>query len=486
MRRALAVLFILFLPALSNAQLTVEEARIYRDGATVIMKGVSVLHRGENMVGFIPSDIDRSTLQVATNCDSAYITGIDLKKANRTDIYKDKERELERLKTQEMLLEDKVSFYEKLIDSLAKAYQNSRRLNYLPYEKRFKELYNVKLSLKQKLNMVRTKIRKLEEKLKKLSTKLAIYLESSGEDECEITVGFQTKKARWKPSYILTYNNNRVTLELRAIVSQSTKDRWENVSVTLSSTPPTRFLYLPELSPWFVRSMERMFALKKSLPARAAPTATAPEIEARRGRLGFYYVIPNEITLEPGREKVVVLKRFSWDGVKIRRVCYPTKQDSVFASLVLSLPNFPMPPGSIKIFVENTYMGTTSTKEVVKGKRLVIPLGADEDLQVKSVADKRLEETWSGKNRLVITRKIEILNLKDKEVEVEVVEPLPVSKDEKVKVSIDRKNMNPEPEKIDENGLATWILKIPPGKEAKVTYTFAIEFPKKSVINLIY
>ena len=483
------IALLLFLVAinvtLARADLKVEEVQLYHKGATVIAKGVVYVHPGRNFIGFIPADAERESVRVASNCDAASITGMDLTDPEDTAEYKRLKDKLRILDAKLSRLKDQEAFYKRLIDALADSYRNNRYLNYLPYEKKYQELENRMLAVRQKKNQLIKEVKDTKEKLKKLESKRALYLWATGEDQCEVTVSYETDRAGWTPEYTAVFEKGTLTLTLRAVVMQSTGQNWERVSVSLSPHPPSRNLSIPELHPWYLRVVEPFMRMAPKAALSKAPVSKSFPI-LRRREIGYSYTLNQEVNIPQDRRTVLVIRKFTWKGAELKRLCYPSITDRVYAKVELPLPDEPLPSGMVKIFLENTYLGKSSLKSLLGRHILEIPFGTDPDIEVHSGTDIKRESTWSGKIRLLITRTIKVSNGKDRAVSILLKEPLPVSKDERIKVKMEKKNFHPEPDSVDERGIATWNLKVASGETKKISYTVIIEYPSETAVNIIY
>ena len=468
--------------SLSYAQLEIEEAILYRYGATVIAKSVAYVKKGKNFLGFLPKDVDKGSVAIAPNCEVASIIGIDWGDPKETPVYKELKSQLGTLESQRASLEERAKFYAKLIDSLARAYGNNRYLNYLLYEKKFKELHSKELALRQKVSLITTKIDQISKKLRELEDRVAMYVWATAEDQCEMTVSFNTSKAHWEPVYLLIYNKGKATLELMAKVSQSTGVDWKDVNVALSSSQPTRFLELPEVKPFNVYVITRTSRMLMMAPGARVPSKGMLKSIERRSS-GYSFNISTPISLTSGREEVFSLKEFKWRKVEPERVCVPSYKEGVYVKISLTAPSLPLPNGKLKIVEGNSYIGEVDLSEVLSGGKLTVPLGIDPEIEVKrKVVDKRVEKTWSGNYKLTFTYRITLYNSKDVPVSVKLMEPLPVSKDDRVTVKI--REIKPKPDKVDKLGIAHWNINLKPQQKVEITYTFTVQYPENTIVNI--
>lgn len=315
---------------------------------------------------------------------------------------------------------------------------------------------------------------------------LALFVWATEEDQCEITLSFNTSKAHWKPEYILSHDKGKITLRFLAKIMQTTGINWKDVDIALSSSKPVRSLSLPEIEPLFVYAIDNTQIFRSKMVMRAAPPRMEEiKTSVKRSLSSYSYTLATPVSLDSGKEGIFALKTFKWDKPKIERICVPSESEAVYVKVELPLPKSPLPNGTVRIIDEGTYVGNVQMSSLISGKTMVVPLGTDPEIEVKrKLIDLKKEKTWSGNNRVTATYKITLVNTKDTPVSVKLIEPLPVSKDDRVEVTILQDKITPVPNKIKKNGLATWILNLQPGKRVEITYSFRIQFPEKALINL--
>ncbi len=486
MRRLLAVLLLLVTTAPLNAQLEVEEAVVYRSGATLVAKATVYVKKGRNFVGFLPRDIDKNSLQLFANCDAASITGLEWGSPKETQTYKELEAKIGTLKVKLTRLSAKEDFYQRLIVSLAESYKYNKRLSYLAYEKKYEELLNKLLSVEQSISNVSGELKKFKKELEDLDEMEALFVWSDAEDQCELTLSFNISKARWTPKYVLVRDKDKVILNFSASIKQDTGSDWKDISLSISSSMPKRVLYLPKVQPVYVFPKSYFVRAKASkMMVRSALSPEAEKPKLTRGVSSYSFSLPMPVSIKSGVEQEFSIRVFEWSNVRVERVCIPTDSLAVYAKIEVPYPSVPLPDGEVKIIDSNSFLGIFSMGRFKEGKKLVVPLGKDPEIQVKRERVTFNTQTkWSGDKELLVGYKITLVSTKDSPVEVLVKEPLPVSQDDRIKVTWLKERMSPKPNEINPKGIAKWKLTLEPNKEVTISYYFKVRYPANLQINL--
>ncbi len=470
--RILLVVYILMLTIpLKAAELGVEEALLYTDGATLIAKSIAYVHEGRNFIGFVPSDVEKNSISIAANCDKAHILGVDLGNIKKTDKYRKIQREIEELKRQKGALLDKLRFYEALVSSLERSYRGA---NIAVFEKRFEMLSAKMQTLKSKVADLDREIKKKEKHLKSLEKKQPLYVWATAEDECEFTIGYRTRFARWKPRYLLSFSENgNVTLTLFAEIRQDTGEDWKGVSVTLSSSPPTRYLFLPQIKPFYIGELK----------TRALTAGVRFNVEKRI--TGFSYSIPTQVDISSGQRHLFILKRYQWSNAQFEKELFAFhKPLAVYTVLSISRPKEPLPDGEVEVVEDNFFIGRTRLGSIEEEGRLIVPLGADQDLKVsKKLLEYKVKEKWNEERVIEVAYAIRIYNGKDEGVNVKVVDTFPVSTDARIKVKWNMDEIVPQPYTITKDGIAYWNVSVAPSQAKEIVVRYSITYPGDMIIN---
>ncbi len=481
------IMALLLAPLLgAKAKLEVEEAIFYPNRITVIAKGVELVTEGKNTIGFIPSEIDKKSINVALNCEKASLVGIDLGQPEESDKYKKLKNQIETVNAKLEKIGQDIDFYQGLIKSLSETKFSSKRI-YSAVINEYDKLSERLRALQNKRKELILEKEKLKSQLKKLKNKKILYATVEGSDQCEIAVRYTLLNGGWQPLYRLSYHNKETTLSLMAKAIQNTQEDWKKVYISFSSSHPINYLSLPKIQPLFVYIIRnppiRPLLLKKS--SFKERKGIKPPVSVRTETL-FYYKLGMPVSLKSGEEKLFPIKKWSWK-VEPERISIPSKSLKVFVKAKVPRPKDPLINGVVEILSGNFVIGSSYLLTFKNGKFLEFPLGTDEDIEVeRAIVDRKLEEKWNGDIEEFIKYRISIYNNKDKKVSLKVFEPLPVSKDEAVKVKILDELFSIKPTNLDKNGIAYWNLKLAPREKKIIEYGFKLRYPKKARLNVIF
>ena len=108
--------------------------------------------------------------------------------------------------------------------------------------------------------------------------RVRVFLKSEG--GVRLLLSYETRAARWTPSYELQYlpDKGQVVLAFSGLVSQETGEDWENARLTLSTATPARFERAPELRVWHISQRDRFIPTPTPVQLRVEP---APSLGAQ-------------------------------------------------------------------------------------------------------------------------------------------------------------------------------------------------------------
>jgi uncharacterized protein (TIGR02231 family) len=141
----------------------------------------------------------------------------------------------------------------------------------------------------------------------------------------------------------------------------------------------------------------------------------------------------------------------------------------------------PLLPGKVLLYSEGAFVGTTETEFVAPGENFSIFLGVADRLKLSRTLDqKRSSVTWTGKRkRMLASFLVTAENLSDKLATFQLAERIPVSETDEIRVI----GVKLLPEiKPDVKGLVKWDASLPAKskKEFRIEYTldYPAEFPQ--------
>lgn len=183
-----------------------------------------------------------------------------------------------------------------------------------------------------------------------------------------------------------------------------------------------------------------------------------------------------------GADHEVVVKDLSVDA-EYNYYAVPKLSKDVY--LVASIPNWKkldLLDGSVKLFLNNMYMGESFINARQTEDTLNLSIGKDKELAV----DRKDMRTYSSKNLIKTSDKVErewmitVKNNKSESVKVTVEDQFPVSTNEDIKVEL----LDNGGAAVDEKeGKLTWKLNLKPGekRELKFSYSVKSKLPNISV-----
>lgn len=139
----------------------------------------------------------------------------------------------------------------------------------------------------------------------------------------------------------------------------------------------------------------------------------------------------------------------------------------------------PLLAGPISIFHEKDYVGDAVLKDVSKREPFTVHLGANEDIQIRRVADRFREKTGLLSTSYVYKNKItiEIKNRKRVPVTLDVFDRVPVSQDERVQISGLQTSPPPAAHKTEE-GLLRFRINLRAGQTTTITIQYDLSHPE--------
>lgn len=388
-------------------------------------------------------------------------------------------------------------------------------------KKKWQDSYVRELEIKRDLRKLNEKLEKLRKELNQLrqaqcKEKRVISIELDVEKKGALTVvaSYLMYQASWYPEYDarVDYEKQKVELVCLGIVKQTSGEDWQNVKLTLSTAKPTISGRMPELQSWILRPYQppevsrkgvQIFDLgmMKRQEASGGESALAgPREEESAGLMyaqaeekltSVNYKIARAIDIKSDGTKHR-LPVFSQDfSVKLRYSTTPKL--SPFAYLVAKVSNEreQLLPASVRIFLDDVYVGSSTIDAIGKGEEFDLYLGIDEGVKVKREKLKdETQEVWIAgikrKNKVVqTTYKISIENYKSKDIKVDLFDHFPVSQTDQIAVKILEVKPKPTEEDYeDTKGLMRWELDIKPRQKKEVTYTYQVEHPRDMNIGL--
>lgn len=359
----------------------------------------------------------------------------------------------------------------------------------------------------EKLEKLRKELAQLRRARRKEKRVISIELEVEKAGPLTISASYLIYQANWYPEYDarVDYGKGKIKLACLGIVKQTSGEDWQNIELTLSTAKPTISGRMPELQAWILRPyrLRRETKAKKGVqifgfdmkdkadyvPMEKEVKQLYARAEEKLTSVNYKIARPVDIKSDGSKHRLPV---FSQDfSAKFQYSTTPKL--SPFAYLVAKVTNEreQLLPAAVRIFLDDTYIGSSTIDAIARGEEFDLYLGIDEGVKVKR--EKLKEETkevWIAgikrKNKVVTTTyKITVENYKPKEIKVNLFDHIPVSPNNQVTVKV--LEIKPEPDEKDyedKKGVMRWELEIAPGKKKQVIFTYRVEYPRSMNISL--
>ena len=328
----------------------------------------------------------------------------------------------------------------------------------------------------------------------------------------DVALSYTVPGASWSPSYdarVLS-SERAVALGYFGIVRQSTGEDWKDVALTLSTARPGLGGAAPVLGVWNLdvfnpivmrqemdKRERRDYAAKsmrENAPAAAdginmqSLTTNAEAVEMKDAEMAsatiesgatsasFKIAVSSSVPSDNSPQKVPIT------AVKLTAnpeyLTVPKRLATAYLTAkVYNNSEFPLLAGAMNVFLDGTFVATSSLRTVMSGEKFDLALGADEGISVKHKRVNKFTEdtglTNSGK-RITYEYLITIQNNKRTAERVIVADQVPISRNEKVvikQLSPDAKDVKPTDE-----GTLKWTLDLKPSEKREITVKFAIEY----------
>jgi uncharacterized protein (TIGR02231 family) len=396
-------------------------------------------------------------------------------------------------------------------------------LEFLGKEQR--ELDAARRALELKIRKAETDNRLIEAELKKYAGArskvrklVTIELALQGDGDFEFELAYLIDEARWEPLYDARVDSKakKVGIRYQGLVQQRTGEDWRGVEVLLSTARPQIDGNAPALGAWYVSpyvpvtlyasSAAPRGAMKKSM-APAMEEAHEMELDgggAMFGGGGSQQAQEVTAAVESGQGAAVVFRTGGRGDVpgdgsnakllimdddfenRFQYLSIPKLAEFVYLTAEVSnSTEFPLLPGTISIFLDGNFVGTSNLSSVITtGEKFTLHLGIDESIKVRRKLQKRKGDEkgiFSRSHTEEFSFLITLESYRDSAEEIVLRDHIPVSTDEKIKVEVRTLTPAENPEKDKDklaNGTVEWKLQLAAKATEKLELGFVISYPK--------
>lgn len=519
-------------PRVDN-QSKVEAVTVYPDGAEVTRVVPVSLAPGSNELVLVdlPPDFDQSSLQARLASPTARVRSVQTDVVQHAGPRGPEVRQLveqiEGAKDEIRGIDDRIEAAERqltLLDALARDYAlNERRslsngqADVLTWKQALEVIGESTIEAKQRIRGAEKQRRAVEGSLSALerelankrrriqSTRVRVELESESRQETELYLSYFQWQAAWSANYSAYLDSDASTLRLEfdALVEQFTHEPWNQIQLTLSTATPswamqapeqgTRFLDLNEAYAGLAQQRRRedsAYELSVAAPGMIEETiVTAARRRSQDSRYSVNYDIPRPVDLSNAADmsQSVPIATFNWDVTLVSRTNPRQDPHAFLTARALYQEETPLIGGSLRVFVDGVYSGSTEIGQLLPRSEVEFPLGLDRNIEVLALdqgGEKGRQGLLATRNTRLTDFLFEIRNQHAQEVEVEVLDYYPVARDERIEVTVPRSSTEPTERDIDDRpGVIVWRKALDPGEHWRIRHQYEVSHPKGTSVT---
>uniref|UniRef100_A0A7E4V2Y9 Protein F37C4.5 n=1 Tax=Panagrellus redivivus TaxID=6233 RepID=A0A7E4V2Y9_PANRE len=301
----------------------------------------------------------------------------------------------------------------------------------------------------------------------------------------ELSLSYQVYCVSWKPTYDIRASTsgidssaaNKIKVLYYGLIEQKSDEDWRDAELVLSTATPCvagTVPTLPTLNAAFQRQAPSVVRLRNASAARRKPNSNGSEED-----MGFGSFDYNEFTdaaalqrmtiaytasdhehslgqnyehlpctcfsieapatiLSDGLSHKVQIASLEFDPVFTHETV-PSKTASAFlTAVVVNNSALPLLPGSASVYLNNSFISTTSLKSILPGEEFKCPLGIDPSVKVEYKPCVRSNEQVGFMTKSSLCTHEQVVSLRNakalQNAVLTVREPIPKAVDEKIKI----------------------------------------------------
>ena len=498
----------------------VKEVSIYRRSATVIRAGIAKLEAGRNLayIAGMTNTTDAGTFLLKF---PPTVKAVNMQLVHIDDVEPGEEKESEKI--QERIAE--LAYRVNTCNMMAELRKTNSNFSYRTdisldaqeeYLKKLPEELDKLHKEVTELTKAQELLNKELEEVKKEEEKPLIMVEliTENAEEVPFLLQYQETSANWTPKYEVRFNgtDKPLAVSMKAKISQSSKEDWKQVKVTLFSGNPVQTDAIPDLkSTWLsfyeppqpvpaspmmgfmgmnmaasmaagsaqamsassapAMAMMNMDAMKQ-MSAMQTEEATVSEEESMTA-----FELPNlRDVLSDTSGNLADLKNFSVDA-KYHVLCIPKMSDKSFMTAEIVSTDWPLPPAKASVYLKDTFAGEFYVDSYSETDTFNLSLGNDERLKVvrTELPRKTQEALLKNQKKTQYAYKISILNNSSDSVNVKVLDQIPVSTEKTIVVETSDLSGG---KLSEESGELSWELSAESKKETVLNVAYSVAWPK--------
>lgn len=337
------------------------------------------------------------------------------------------------------------------------------------------------------------------------------FVEVAGSGRATLSLSYLTPGATWEPVGEMRVSGGGRSVELTqfASVVQTTGEDWTGAKLTFATQRPDETLGVPEVQALLLGDGgtglgEVMQRMGESF-TKAQSSYWSRNTILGKGSTEWQLSIDNQRLVQERAQTIFqqlarrgTTTHFAAQGSRAVRadgkaVRVPITSAAFAASLqVVAVPevslnavrsakirngdDLPILPGSVALFVDGAFIGTTDFQFVAPGEQFSTFLGVHDRIKLERVIDRKRSKIERGKKttEVRVSYNITAENLSDVPVEVDLGDRVPVSQIEDIEVD-DIKT--PKQSKRARDGIVRWTATLKPKTKESWRIEYSLEYP---------
>lgn len=364
--------------------------------------------------------------------------------------------------------------------------------------------------------------------------------------DVELDISYMVlNRASWSPTYDCRVVSSEETAEISysGKITNNTGEDWNKCALELSTAAPAKGGAPPRLPSRLVRwktyqpampvamagefgsGMQLQQAQMQQLSAVASAPAPQPQrlmraragaapagglapaddaspvltatVSSAEGASSATFKIPRLATVEAdGRPHKVTIAHIPLERPRFTYQASPSVNKTVFLKVTaINGSDFSMLAGSMNIFVDGSFVASTSVKAVPPGDKFALFLGADAsvvaDFKPVKKTRQRVSYLLSKTQREEVSHVITVKNTKKKAIFCTICDAMAHSETDQIKAKLVEPNLEDYDKKVFDDIRLTkrdhveWRFNLQPGKSIELPLTYTVEWPTSSEIEYV-
>lgn len=348
------------------------------------------------------------------------------------------------------------------------------------------------------LERLAARIRTAEAQEGEDAARLVIDVVTEAASDVVLTIGYVVPGAAWRPYHraVLARAAGRVDWTVTACVWQATGEDWRDVELTCSLDRPSLGNEPPALHDDVLavrRRADSVVVEARDQEQQSAGLGSGMQVPGiDDGGLGLVLAVPRASVEANGQPHRIAVAGFT-APVQLALVAIPLRSPWVhLRARLVNAGTTPLLAGPVDLIMASGYVGRAEVGFVAPGEKFYLGFGPESEIRAhRTETRERDEGVLSGAVTTTVRVAVRLSNLGTQKREVEVTERIPISEVEQVEVNVgapDAFLLDEQPggepggeitqvtaRAIDERGLVTWAVELPPLGRRAVTLEYKVK-----------